>query len=329
MRLRQLLLLIFAWLLSAGIATAAGPCHGKFPNLISDICWRCLFPVSIGPAKMTAGQQDAGPSPPMVCSCPAPPPVFIRYGVGIGFWEPARLAEIVRTPYCSPTLGTTLASLVAPSGTNTQGAGESSKEAFYHAHWFTFPLLSWIGMAFTQAACASSDSFDIAYLTELDPLWDDDELAFLINPEAVLFANPIAQAACIADTAAASVSFGVDALFWCSGSQGSVYPISGTSGHHVGGVDSSMLLTHRMIFKMHRQGLGMDTSTTGAMCQAVPQPILRKNQYKSQMLYPIPQTQTGMPFGRPSSIWASGREFPYEGEDYTYLVWRKRLCCAF
>jgi conjugal transfer pilus assembly protein TraU len=26
-------------------------------------------------------------------------------------------------------------------------------------------------------------------------------------------------------------------------------------------------------------------------------------------------------------LWGSGKEFPYQGEDFGYLVWRKRSCC--
>lgn len=307
----------------------AGPCNGSFPNLLSDVCWRCIFPISIGPSKITAGQDDSSPSPPLVCTCPAPPPVFIRYGVGIGYWEPARVAEVVRTPYCSPTLGgSVLSSSPAPAGTHGNGSG-GQDAAFYQVHWYTFPLLSWIGAAFTSTMCMSSESFDLAYLTELDPLWEDDELAHLINPEAVLFASLPAQAACIADAIAATKGFGIDELFWCSGSAGSLYPMAGTSGHHIGGVDTSLLLTHRMAAKLHRQLIAQDTSSTGAMCGPLPQPILRKGQYKTQMLSPIAQTERCMPFGRPSALWAAGREFPYKGEDYTHLVWRKRLCCAW
>ena len=38
-------------------------------------------------------------------------------------------------------------------------------------------------------------SFDLVYLTEVDPLWADDELTAILNPEAVLFANAPAKAA--------------------------------------------------------------------------------------------------------------------------------------
>lgn len=236
------------------------------------------------------------------------------------------MAEVVRTPMCSPSLGgVQLGTLPAPRGTHDSGRDSN----FYHVHWFFYPLLSWIGTVLS-GACFVGETFDLTYLSELDPLWDDDELTFIINPEAILFANPIAQAACAADTVTASVTqFGIDQLFWCSGSQGSLYPLSGSGDEHIGGVDASLAIVHRQAFKLHRQLLAMDTSTTGAMCGALPQPIMRKRQYKQQMIYPIPQPLIGLGFGVPSTVWAAGREFPYRGEDYAYLIWRKRKCCAF
>src|SRR3546814_15425780 len=77
----------------------------------------------------------------------------------------------------------------------------------------------------------------------------------IINPEAALFGNPIAQAACAADCVLASAGFANDLLFWCGGCQGSIYPFSGSVAAHVGGVQASLLLTERMIAKLHREGL--------------------------------------------------------------------------
>lgn len=306
-------------------------CGGSFPNPITDVCWECLFPIKVGSISLnTGGQVDNNdPPPPMVCTCPAPPPLFIRIGVGVSYWEPARIAEVVRTPLCSPTLnGTVLGTLPVPAGDNKEPDGNQG-DAFYHVHWFQYPVLSWVIQAITQGACFVSESFDLSYMSEMDPTWDDDDVAFILNPEAILFANPIAQASCVADSiAAATTNFGLDTLFWCSGSQGSLYPLSGSHSNHVGGVDSSLAIVQKHVFKMHRQFLALDTSTLAAMCGSLPQPIMRKTQYKQQMMFPIPQTVMGLGFGAPSVIWGAGKEFPYSGEDYSYLIWRKRTCCA-
>lgn len=312
----------------AGVANAI-TCTGRFPNPVTDICWKCIFPLNIGGVPIGGSGRDNGdPPPPLICTCPAPPPLFIRIGVGISFWEPARVAEVVRSPMCSPTLGgVQLGSLPVSPGTNRDNS--VTDEAFYHVHWIQYPVLNWLGVAITSGACFINETFDIAYMSELDPLWGDDNLSFILNPEAVLFANPVAIAACAADTVAAAVSdFGLDTLFWCSGSQGHVYPLSGNHKNHVGGIDSSLAITHKMIAKLHRQLLAMDTSTHAAMCANMPQPILRKKQYKAQLMYPVPNPSFAKGFGAPS-IWAAGREFPYKGEDFSWLMWRKRQCCAF
>lgn len=309
----------------------AQPCNGKFPNPITDICWRCLFPFSVGGASIKLGQKDAGMKPPLLCTCPAPPPVFVRPGIGISYWEPARVVEGVRTPMCSPFLGgTKLGTLPVPAGTNTRGH-DTKESAFYQMHWYQYPILGMIMAGITQSICfIPGDTLDVAFITEIDPTWDDDALTTILNPEAVLFASLPAQAACAVDSIkAAATGFGIDTLFWCSGSQGSVYPLDGMHIENVGGIDSSLALSHRLAFKLHRVGLGMETGDIGAMCTGgYFKPILRKSLYKQQMLFPVAQTKRAYGLGHPSTLWAAGREFPFKGEDFAYLFWRKRLCCA-
>src|SRR3546814_16225818 len=72
----------------------------------------------------------------------------------------------------------------------------------------------------TDMACLEQSSFDIAYVTEIDPLWQDDTLTALINPEVALFANPLAQTACAADCGAATGKLPLAPPFWCAGCPG-------------------------------------------------------------------------------------------------------------
>jgi conjugal transfer pilus assembly protein TraU len=65
----------------------------------------------------------------------------------------------------------------------------------------------------TDLVCVEKHKFDVAFLTEFDPFWNRDEFSLLQNPEAILFGNPVAQAACIADCAKTSFGFGFDSLF--------------------------------------------------------------------------------------------------------------------
>ena len=129
-----------------------------------------------------------------------------------------------------------------------------TRTSFYQVHWYVNPILYYLEVLL-DFPCLEQGSLDVAYLTEVDPLWADDELTAILNPEAVLFANPAAKAACAADCVAATTGFGIPNLFWCAGCQGSIYPMDGHVTTHIGGVQASTLLVQRMTAKMHRQFL--------------------------------------------------------------------------
>jgi conjugal transfer pilus assembly protein TraU len=126
-----------------------------------------------------------------------------------------------------------------------------------------------------------------------------------------------------------------DKLFWCAGCLGSIYPLSGNVSSHIGGVQASSLLATRVITKMHKLGLARQTATkdgsfNGKLCKKQVAPIIKKSQYRLQMTYPIPATKG--PFtcntpGMSDMLYNQGKEFPYKGEDFGYLLWRKKNCC--
>jgi conjugal transfer pilus assembly protein TraU len=179
----------------------------------------------------------------------------------------------------------------------------------------------------TDFACLEQTSFDVAYITELDPLWSDDSLAYIINPEAALFANPIAQAACAADCIASSTSGSMDSLFWCGGCQGSMYPLDGHIQGHIGSIQSALLATERFTYKLHRQGMAWGTSGSKALCAKYVMPVMKKSQYRAQLTVPIPSSC--YPFGHSTTFYESGKEIPVTGEDFGFLIWRKRNCCVW
>ncbi len=318
-----------ASLLWAGTASAQS-CTGRFVNPISDVCWECLFPISIGPLTIgsTGGVVDTpNPSSP-ICFCGSPIP---RIGLSLGVWEPARLVDVTRTPWCFPNLGglTIDPGLPAARGRTGSSGGDGAKGSVWHAHYYMYPLLSWIGVLL-DLGCLEGGGLDIAWVSELDPAWLDDELSFLLNPEAALFANLPAQAACAADCAAASVGLPQDGLFWCAGCQGGMYPLTGNVAAHVGGVQASLLAAQRLVYRLHRAGLAWGTSGSAALCGRYPMPVMKKSQYRWQMTEPVPATTpaTGCnPTGRSSVLWESLRELPVSGESFGYLLWRKRSCC--
>jgi len=330
----RLMLLGFLFIVSIDVQAK---CQGKFVNPITDICWSCVFPITLGGMKITTGSEDTKNPHRLICSCPRPPIPINVPGTPVSFWEPVRLVDVTRTPYCMVNLGgfkiTGQADSPKSAGSvSTKGGGStrSLKHSFYQVHWYMYPIIYWLELL-TDFACLEKpniqDAVEKFYLTELDPFWDDDETSFIINPEAVLFGNPIAQAACVADCLAASSGFPLDPLFWCGGCQGSLYPFTGSISAYVGGVQASLLATQRMIAKLHRELFLWGYAGEAALCGRYPMPIILKSQYKTQMVYPIPVTNGCQPLGRSEIFWGAGKEFSYKGEDFGYLIWRKRNCC--
>ena len=92
-------------------------CSGRMINPITDVCWDCMFPITVGsiPVVPSSRPDTENPSSPL-CTCPAPPPLFLRVGLSIGWWEPSRLADVTMQPYCFPNLGGFVMPGVLPRG---------------------------------------------------------------------------------------------------------------------------------------------------------------------------------------------------------------------
>ncbi len=268
----------------------------------------------------------------------------------MGFWEPTRLVDVTRVPFCMVGLG----GESFDTGYDTQRGSQyvhdnMSMHSNYQAHWYLNPVLYYLNEEINNE-CYESGGFDVVYITEVDSLWGDDEASAVLHPEATLFANPIAQAACAADCISASTGFGIREMFWCGGCQGSVYPFTGHVGTHIGGIQASELIVHRLAAKMHRMFIAWTYAGEWALCGPYPQPLMDKRQYKTDLVYPIPRTsknssvggssssstasssldgQCCSPFGRSTILWSSMKEYPVMGEDFAYQLFRKRNCCAF
>ena len=320
--------LLLIVLLSFAAYAKHSTCRSRFVNPVTDICWNCLFPISIGAvpvADTTLAPDTKNPSSP-VQICPAP--VGERVGIALGYWEPEALVDVTRSPGCMVNMGFSLKLPFQGSGGGYQ-SDAPDQGSFYHLHWYKYPLVYWLNIL-TDAGCMQQGDMDVAYLTELDPAWNDDELAAITNPEAVLFSNPITQMACAADALASTTHLPLNALFWCAGSQGSLYPFTGHTSNEFSPLQSSVLLAERLDYKLHRQGLTEDTSgKDGAVCFRHYSPIMPKNRYRYQMVNPLPDASSCHPFGQTVLRWETGHITPDTSKDFGYLIWRKRNCVMF
>jgi conjugal transfer pilus assembly protein TraU len=332
---------IIIFFLSFGKETFAS-CSGRIFNPLSDVCWTCILPVSISEVQSKGSVPDT-PNPPQVpCFCPnkcIPTPAGACVpipGVPIGFWEGIKIFDMSKEPFCFVALGGMKIQAQAFTGIGSESErGRGGGNAVWHLHEYMMPIFQIISMVF-DALCleiSTVSPFDIGYMTELDPMWLDDELTFVLNPEAVSFGNATAQAACVADCTAATSHLPLDPLFWCGGCQGSMYPLTGNIPSDYGSIQSTNLTLQRFMAKMHRELQAWDTSGQEAMCQPIPLPIIKKSQYRTQLTYPVPMRNSGLingcqPMGRSNVLYDFYKEIPVTGESFGYLLWRKRNCCA-
>ena len=313
---------IISLLLGSQILCAA---DGKFINPFTDVCWECLFPITFSGINVTPGTKDLTHYSTHFCICKGIPP---KIGVPLTFWEPLYLIDVTRHAYKLMGLGgiSVGKESIKNRGTVNLIADGPNQQSFYQVHFYTYPVMALLEL-FTDFVCAHKGDLEMGYMTELDPLWNDDQLSIILNPEAGLFGNPLAQTACIADCVASSLGKPQDALFWCAGCQGSLYPFTGTVAAHVGAVQASSLLVHRMLAKLHRSFM-LKGYENNEFCEAKFLPIIKKSLYKTQLVYPIPQTKGQChPLGKTDVIWGSRKSYPQGGEDFVYLVWVKKQCC--
>lgn len=347
--------LLFILFITAGVASAdntsvpGAKCVNAFPNLMTDICWKCLFPIRIGGnAIMNFGDMpdnidesnvgDYNPSS-FVCTCPNPKSLLPDLGLYTSYWEPSRVLEVVMKPNCFPFLfgldtGDTLNLFGAQGQHGSSDATHSSKLASYNVHYLVFPLFEIVQLLVGADYCTDwMTKIDLLYFTEVDPLWRNDELTAIINPESLVFANPIAQALCAPDCLAATAGFPMNALPWCSGCWGSMYPYTGNTSVVGLPVRVTSLLAGRVLARMARLPVPpaqeFDTSGPGAKCGGQFMPFIKKSQYKFSTIFPIPETSGKCchTLGSSPMAWGEYRNIPGAGEFQIYMEWRKRNCC--
>ncbi len=329
--MNRILLLLVAFIGLLALQTPsdayADSCHGRFTDPISAPCWDCMFPLSIGDAPIfpSSYPDPANPASP-ICLCGTPIP---RIGLETGYWEPARLIDVTQHPYCFVNLGGIQLELPWSQKKTQISDAERGDRTAYHVHYYIYPLLSWLGIL-TDFICMESESYDIAYITEFDPTFNDDEVAALINPEVFIFSNPVAIEACAGDCVASTTGLPVQQMFWCAGCQGTLYPMSGQVPGNYGPLPGAEQVIDRFMAKMHRQFLALGMRGDASVCGPIIEPTMDKLQYRVQEIYPMASHDGSAcaPIGRSTVLWESGKVIPTVGEDLGFLLWRKRNCCA-
>lgn len=332
-RLLACLFSLTVLLLVAGVVTSSPAQASKCPtdtilNPIEKVRWTCIFPITIGGVRVgthdkLANSLDAQSSVKPLCFCRRGATYW--FGVKVTFWNPNRMIDIVTEPGCFMALGVD----VMNTRGKLQGSqssisdGTNTRKMFAQMHYYITPIWGMLDL-FTDIPCLSEESaFDVALITEVLPTWQSATLGSIIQPEAILFGNPAAGLACMADSAAAAAGKVIDPLFWCMGSWGATYPIAGDI-HFGDSVEAWAGLAARGIFMMGRLGLLTNYSTDG--CSSVRAPIWRKSRYKFQLMEPVKSGKC-VNIGRPGALWTSGKHAPAK-DNSQWMIFEKAICCV-
>jgi conjugal transfer pilus assembly protein TraU len=310
-------------------------CTGAFPNLITDVCYDCMFPVRFGGGLLNMGvsgdDYDTGASTSPVCLCIN----TLAVGTPIAFWEPRYMVDVTNTPGCMPLLGGI--DISPPYNSNEYGSTDTSNAillgtnhaAFMQANEYINPVMSAIG-AVVSSPCLDNRSFDVPYISWADPTWNDDALSLMLTPYAYPFAGIPEIASEAPDAIAATAGLPLPQLFWVAGAWGPMYPLDGNAATARTPEQVSHLLLARVFAKLHAAGTQQTTAGNDALqsCGAmgVPELIMDKRQYKTNRTFPFPDNLC-TPIGRPLQFQEAGAARPQD-KDYGYFVFQRKDCCA-
>jgi len=298
-------------------------------KVLSDLPWSEVLPVYLGG---TAVGQGSSPVPEnasrkKVCGC-RDSLGAMNYGVVMGMWEPAFLAEFTRKPGCFPVLGAEIPVPENTLGSLGSGLDGGSDIGFLHAHLYSFPLFAMLNL-FSDLNCGRSEylDMDLLYASELDPAWQSELRALREFPESRLTASAAGVSSCGADAMAAYNGKVNNALPHCAGAWGYLYPLTGWTGTSGGTAENTSLLAARMLTLLHRRGLLRNTMGDQALCSGEHSLTMDKTLYRFSMIYPVPESGRSHFWGEPVTAWQGDMRIPPGVHEAVYVVWRYRNCC--
>lgn len=321
---------------AVGVEPGIGPvCTGKFPNLITDVCYDCMFPISLAGSLINIGvsgdDYDSGVGNSPVCACLS----NLSIGTPLSFWEPTFMVDVTNKPGCLPLLGGV--DIDPPFNSLEYGAekrsgakaGSRSRSAFMHVNEYVNPVMTALG-AISDSPCLDQRGFDVPFISWADPTWNDDALAMILTPYGYAFAGIPSIAAEGPDAIAATTGFPTASLFWVAGGWGPMYPVTGNVATANTPEQVAHLLVARLFAKLHATGVQQSTAGVEALrsCGSVgvPEFLMDKRQYKTNRVFPFPDNQC-TPIGRPLLLQEAGAARPQD-KDYGYFIFRKKDCCA-
>lgn len=100
-----------------------------------------------------------------------------EFGWQLGYFQPARVEEVVKTPWCSPFLGGIKLQNSAFEVGRDKASDHTDKpqNVFMDSHYFSYPIFQLLNLLMIPS-CAGDmhQDIDLLNMTEIDPLWSND-----------------------------------------------------------------------------------------------------------------------------------------------------------
>jgi len=316
--------LILFFILLSTKQVMAGRC-GPPINPIMDVNWQCMFPIRTGGmVEFNNGQSDPSTqteNPTCLCMKAGIP----YLGISASYWEPFAIMDTVSDPWCFMPLGTKSPAGIPGKLRGNQNRKTVKSSVFAQAHYYKFPALNLLEL-YQDLPCNSGEKeFDLALMTEVIPTWNDEIMALMLNPEAVLFGNPATLMACVAEvTTLLAAGKNIDYLYWCMGSWGSAYPLAG-SATNTDYVEANASIAAKAIYLLGRTNLLKDRAVS--QCGSVYTPIWNKSHYKMHAMKPV-KDGTCRPIGTSGLLWTHNKNPVFMGDNFSWMLFRKNRCCV-
>jgi len=307
---------------------AAPGCNGTVFNPVTDVPWNGIFPLRVGGIAVRQNRDlpdtNEGRSGLPMCACTTSTETYL--GLKASFYQLDTMAEVVRTPYCSPIIGTAFTNLDNGYHGGTNNMSANSPKTFKQVHWVRFPVFDIVGMLTDSSCLNHGEGFDYLELSELDPTHNKAYLAAVIDPRVFLFASPPFDLVCSASRGIAMVPGEIltgafNSLFWCCFEN--VYALTGDK-NNAADTESSVAIAAKMLYKLSSTGLHKDLTSNS--CQPTIRPFWKKGDYRWALSKPVTMSKPII-CDTPGFLWDSNKNPPYREGNYLWLLFQKRICC--
>jgi conjugal transfer pilus assembly protein TraU len=322
-------------LITCLLAAFAGPafggttgCNNTMFNPVTDVPWNAIFPLRVGGIAVKQNRDlpdtNEGRSGSPMCACTNATETYL--GLKASFYQLDTMAEVVRTPYCSPTVGTAFSSLDNGYHGGTNSMKTDSPKTFKQVHWLRFPVFDIVGMLTDSSCIKHGEGFDYLMFSELDPTHNKSYLAAVLDPRVFLFASPPFDLVCSASRGIAMLPGEIltgafNSLFWCCFEN--VYSLTGDKNNSAD-TESSVAIASKTLYKLSSTGLHMDL--TSNVCQPTVRPFWKKGDYRWALAKPVTMSKPII-CDTPGFLWDGNKNYPYKEGNYLWLLFQKKICC--